>query len=188
MTGEEDGRATTTKEDGRATTDEKLERTARASADDRLRPVVHSGVDTVSIPRIAALLAEFGDSFARRAFAPREREYCERRPDPVQHYAARWAAKEAFLKALGEARPTVSLDEIAVARKPEGPHLALGPEATAALDRRFADEGADPDRTDVSVSLSHDRDGECATAHVVAVGARGAEAGSRATADGGDRP
>lgn len=144
---------------------------ATLATDEDAAPVVRSGADVVSIARIADLLDEFGDSFAERAFAPEEREYCDARSSPPQHYAARWAAKEAFLKVLDEPSPTVPLDEIAIERAPTGPRLDLGVDAAAALAEALASAGADPGRFGASVSLSHDRDRGVATAHVVVVGA-----------------
>jgi holo-[acyl-carrier protein] synthase len=57
------------------------------------------GVDLIEISRIKRALAR--DGFRERVFTDAEREYCESRPNPAQHYAARFAAKEAIGKALG---------------------------------------------------------------------------------------
>ncbi|MDQ4018746.1 MAG: holo-ACP synthase [Actinomycetota bacterium] len=57
------------------------------------------GVDLIEISRIERALAR--DGFRERVFTSAEREYCESRPNPAQHYAARFAAKEAIGKALG---------------------------------------------------------------------------------------
>ncbi len=58
------------------------------------------GVDIVEIKRIQQVLAD-NKRFAERVFAPSEIEYCETKARKAQHYAARFAAKEAFFKALG---------------------------------------------------------------------------------------
>lgn len=130
---------------------------------------VRSGVDVVSIRRVADLLAEFGDSFRARAFAPAERRYCERRGDPPQHYAARWAAKEAFVKAV--ATDAVPFREVGIRRDADGPALAPTGRADAALDATAAAEGW---RTvDAAVSLSHDRTADRAAGQVVLVGVTG---------------
>ncbi|WIV65779.1 holo-ACP synthase [Natrialbaceae archaeon AArc-T1-2] len=133
-------------------------------------PWTASGVDVVSISRIADLLEEFDPSFAERAFTAAERAYCDRRVDPSQHYAARWAAKEAFYKTLADPSPSIPAAEIEVRREPTGPRLELGPSAATALADRLEAAGVDPDRTDRSVSLSHDRDRDVAVAQVVVVG------------------
>jgi holo-[acyl-carrier protein] synthase len=59
------------------------------------------GVDVVQVSRIAESLERFGDRIRRRLFTDAEREYCERHKDPLPHFAARFAAKEAASKALG---------------------------------------------------------------------------------------
>lgn len=58
------------------------------------------GVDIVEINRIQQVLAD-NKRFTERVFAPAEVEYCEGKARKAQHYAARFAAKEAFFKALG---------------------------------------------------------------------------------------
>ena len=58
------------------------------------------GVDLIEIPRIARALPRF-PGFRERCFTEAERAYCDARPNPPQHYAARFAAKEAVGKALG---------------------------------------------------------------------------------------
>ena len=58
------------------------------------------GVDLIEIERIRRALARY-PSFRERCFTPAEREYCDSRPNPAQHYAARFAGKEAIGKALG---------------------------------------------------------------------------------------
>jgi holo-[acyl-carrier protein] synthase len=57
------------------------------------------GVDLIEIARVRRALGRAG--FRERCFTEAERAYCESRPHPAQHYAARFAAKEAVGKALG---------------------------------------------------------------------------------------
>jgi holo-[acyl-carrier protein] synthase len=57
------------------------------------------GVDLIEIARIKGALRR--DGFRERVFTEAERAYCESRPNPAQHYAARFAGKEAIGKALG---------------------------------------------------------------------------------------
>src|SRR5262245_65817472 len=59
------------------------------------------GVDIVRIGRMRDVIARWDERFLRRVFTPGEIAYCQSRRDPVQHFAARFAAKEAGLKALG---------------------------------------------------------------------------------------
>ena len=58
------------------------------------------GVDLIEIARIRRALDRY-PSFRDRCFTDAERAYCESRPNPPQHYAARFAGKEAVGKALG---------------------------------------------------------------------------------------
>jgi len=61
---------------------------------------VNVGVDLIEIGRIRRALQRY-PSFRERCFTAAERSYCESRPNPAQHYAARFAGKEAVGKALG---------------------------------------------------------------------------------------
>ena len=58
------------------------------------------GVDLVDLERFKAVVART-PSFVSRVFSEEERAYCEYKPRPIEHYAARFAAREAVLKALG---------------------------------------------------------------------------------------
>ena len=58
------------------------------------------GVDLIEIERVRRALDRH-PSFRARCFTDAEREYCDSRPNPAQHYAARFAGKEAVGKALG---------------------------------------------------------------------------------------
>ena len=62
--------------------------------------VLGIGMDLVEVARIERMIREKGDRALRRLFTPREIEYAARRVHPAQHYAARFAAKEAAYKAL----------------------------------------------------------------------------------------
>jgi holo-[acyl-carrier protein] synthase len=61
---------------------------------------VKVGLDVIEIERIRRALARH-PSFRERCFTAAERAYCDSRPNPAQHYAARFAGKEAVGKALG---------------------------------------------------------------------------------------
>lgn len=63
--------------------------------------VVGSGIDVVEIGRIERALARRGERFAQRVFTPGEIADCRRRRRPARHFALRFAAKEAAMKALG---------------------------------------------------------------------------------------
>ena len=77
------------------------------------------GVDLIEIRRIERAFARY-PGFAARVFTDSERAYCNSRPNPAQHYAARFAGKEAVGKALGcGVRFTWREIEIAGRPKPE---------------------------------------------------------------------
>ncbi len=63
-------------------------------------PVAGIGVDMVEIARMERVM-ERTPSFCARVFTEEERRYCDSRPRPAAHYAARFAAREAVLKSLG---------------------------------------------------------------------------------------
>ncbi len=63
--------------------------------------IVGSGIDIAEVPRIGRSIARFGDRFLQRIFTAGEIRYCERKANRVERYAARFAAKEAAMKALG---------------------------------------------------------------------------------------
>src|SRR5882724_3682735 len=100
------------------------------------------GVDIVEIDRIAKSVRN--PRFLQRVFTPQEIRYCRSRKNAAQHFAVRFAAKEAVWKAVGE--PTLVHRDIQVRNRSNGKPevmLAAGFEAIA---RR------------VSISLSHGRD------------------------------
>jgi holo-[acyl-carrier protein] synthase len=59
------------------------------------------GIDLVAVERIQHSLERYGDRFKKRIFSENEIKYCDSRPHPALHYAARFAAKEAYVKAIG---------------------------------------------------------------------------------------
>jgi holo-[acyl-carrier protein] synthase len=63
--------------------------------------VIGIGTDIIECLRIAQMIERHGELFIGRVYTAREIEYCSSRKAATQHYAGRWAAKEAVLKALG---------------------------------------------------------------------------------------
>lgn len=59
------------------------------------------GIDLMEVARIRRSIENYGEQFLGRIYTASEREYCERRARTFEHYAARYAAKEAFAKAIG---------------------------------------------------------------------------------------
>lgn len=89
------------------------------------------GNDILEVGRIQRELDQLGPSFRERLFSPDEIAYCEAKRYPAQHYAARFAAKEAFLKALSTGlRDGLSWTDMEVRNDPAGaPELVLSGEA-----------------------------------------------------------
>lgn len=63
--------------------------------------IIGIGTDIVECLRIAKMIERHGELFLGRVYTSHEIEYCSSRKAATQHYAGRWAAKEAVLKALG---------------------------------------------------------------------------------------
>jgi holo-[acyl-carrier protein] synthase len=63
--------------------------------------IVGTGIDITEVPRIRQSIERFGDRFLHRIFTESERRYCDSKANRVERYAARFAAKEAAMKALG---------------------------------------------------------------------------------------
>lgn len=88
--------------------------------------IIGLGFDATDIPRIAEVLGRYGDRFLRRIFTEGEIAYCTRRRDPVPSLAARFASKEACMKALGTGHSRgVLWKEIEVYRQFGPPQLRL---------------------------------------------------------------
>jgi len=63
--------------------------------------IVGTGIDIAEVPRIRQSIARFGDRFLQRIYTAGEIRYCDSKANRVERYAARFAAKEAAMKALG---------------------------------------------------------------------------------------
>jgi len=97
--------------------------------------IVGVGIDLISVARIATALARHPDRFAARVFTEGERAVCAGRGQPAQHFAARFAVKEATLKALGVPEG-LSWHELEVVSDASGaPGLRLSGRAAAAAQR-----------------------------------------------------
>lgn len=97
---------------------------------------LHQGIDIVSVERIRQILQNQGARFAARVFSASERRYCESKKMKYEHYAARFAAKEAVIKALsatGRKTPP-DLCDIEVRHQATGrPFIRLAAKASAKL-------------------------------------------------------
>ena len=121
--------------------------------------VVGIGVDLVDIGRIRRMLDRH-PTFRERVFTPAEVAYCESKASPAERYAARWAAREATIKALGGIRG-LRYHDISVGRHRSGaPVILLEGQAKLRAEERGIRQ--------VLVSFSHER--AMAAAFCVAVG------------------
>jgi len=124
------------------------------------------GADLVETERVRRAIERWGERFLLRAFTPEERSYCQGKSHPHLHFAARFAAKEAVLKALGGG---VSYLEIEVLNDSRGVPLVRLPQR---LRSRFR----------VAISLSHTKSYALAFA-LVEEGGRGSLAPTEAFGD-----
>lgn len=88
--------------------------------------VIGIGTEIIECVRIARMIEQHGELFLERVYTPAEVAYCSERSSATQHFAARWAAKEAVMKAiLGRSRG-IRWNEIEVVHAPEsGPEIQL---------------------------------------------------------------
>jgi len=112
---------------------------------------VKVGIDLIEIPRISRALERYA-GFRERCFTEAERAYCESRANPAQHYAARFAGKEAVGKALGSG-VYFTWREIEIAGRPK-PGVTLSGKTRAWAERVGAGR--------IELSMTHSR--ELATA------------------------
>jgi len=120
---------------------------------------IYQGVDIVEISKLKKVFTNNKD-FAMDIFTENERDYCLSKKDPFPHFAARFAAKEAGLKALGIGMSGIGIDntfqEIEVARTPSGkPGISLGGWSEKISRKKNIDQ--------LTLSLSHSADYAIAT-------------------------
>ena len=97
-------------------------------------PIIGLGFDATDIPRVREVFERYGDRFLGRVFTAAEIAYCKRHRDPVPSLAARFASKEAAMKALGTGHSRgVLWKDIEVFRRFGPPELRL----TGGALRRF---------------------------------------------------
>lgn len=120
------------------------------------------GTDIIECVRIAKMIERHGELFLDRVYTTNEVLYCSERKAATQHYAGRWAAKEAVLKALGTGWTRgIQWTDIEVRNEPGGrPSIML-----AGVARELSIEMG---ITEVQISISHCR--SHATAYALAVG------------------
>jgi holo-[acyl-carrier protein] synthase len=94
------------------------------------------GVDIADVKRIKNALERWGNRFVARTFSSREADYCRRHRDEALRFAARFAAKEAFIKCMGSARG-ILWNEIELLNDRSGkPHFHLADSIRKKLEKR----------------------------------------------------
>jgi holo-[acyl-carrier protein] synthase len=121
-----------------------------------------TGIDIVNIERIESMMARWGDLFLGRVFTEREIVWCQQRTRPPECFAIRFAAKEAFLKAIGRGlRNGIQWTDIEVENDPLGkPLFSFYRKAKEVLETQRI--------TKALLTLSHER--PYAVAHVLLEG------------------
>lgn len=128
--------------------------------------VLGIGSEIVECLRIAQMIERHGELFINRVYTAYEINYCHNRKQSTQHFAGRWAAKEAIFKAIGSRwRKGIRWRDLEIRNHPDG-HISatfLGP-AVEIIERVGVE--------DFMISISHCR--SYATAYVLAMGHSGA--------------
>jgi holo-[acyl-carrier protein] synthase len=121
--------------------------------------IVGTGVDLAEVPRIQAAAERFGDRFIHRIYTQAEIAYVRRKANAYQRYAARFAAKEAGMKAIGTGwRHGVKWQDFEVANLPSGKPTLRFHGVAAEFARKLGVRN-------VSLSLTHTA--EYGMAHVI---------------------
>ena len=111
--------------------------------------IVGSGVDLAEVPRIRQSVERYGRRFVERIYTPGEIAYVERKANRFERYAARFAAKEAGMKAIGTGwRRGVRWKDFEVVNLPTG-------RPTLRLHGRAAEVAAELGVRNISLSLTH---------------------------------
>ena len=118
------------------------------------------GVDLIEIARVRQTLAKYS-GFRERCFTEAEQAYCDSRPNPAQHYAARFAGKEAVGKALGFG--------VAVNFAWREVEIVGRPKPSVRLSGRLAERAAGLGAREVELSMTHSKELAAAVAVVADV-------------------
>ena len=131
------------------------------SASKRSR-VIGLGTDIIECARIGEMIHKHGELFLNRVFTQQEIAYCSSRKTSNHHYAGRWAAKEAALKALGTGwAKGIQWTDIAVSHQ-------LGGKPIITIDGVAAEIAKEQGIAEIMLSISHCR--HYAVAYCIAVG------------------
>lgn len=85
--------------------------------------ILGSGIDIIEIARIKKAVERWGDGFLKHIFNAEEIAYSSRQKNPYQHYAVRFAAKEAVFKAVGDLKLTWK--DVTITHDPDGKPVCI---------------------------------------------------------------
>ena len=121
---------------------------------------IRTGIDIIEVERIHQSVANSGPHFTERIYTKSEIEYCSSAANKYERFAARFAAKEAFAKALGTGFTGLCLSDFYVAKDERGkPYFVFGDKTKKILDNSLANN------YNIQLSLSHEN--EFAVAFVI---------------------
>lgn len=111
--------------------------------------ILGTGIDLAEVERIRAAIERYGERFLHRVYTPHEIAYVERKANRYERFAARFAAKEAGMKAIGTGwRGGITWHDFEVANEPSG-------RPTLRLSGRAAQVAAALGVRRISLSLTH---------------------------------
>jgi holo-[acyl-carrier protein] synthase len=120
-----------------------------------------TGIDITSVIRIKRIIERWGDRFLNKVFTEEERIYCLNKAIPAQHFAARFAAKEAAFKMLGTGLRDNSWNDVTIYKNSLGkPEVNLQGKAARKAEKLGIEK--------IYISLSHEKN--YAVAQVIAEG------------------
>ncbi|OGX09109.1 MAG: holo-[acyl-carrier-protein] synthase [Omnitrophica WOR_2 bacterium GWA2_47_8] len=111
--------------------------------------ILGTGIDIIEIERVQKAIDRWGDDFLHHVFTKEEIDYAQKRKFPTQHFAARFAAKEAVLKAFGD-NAHISWKDIQVANDKHGKPVCVF------KDKKF--------KNNILISISHSKNYAVASA------------------------
>jgi holo-[acyl-carrier protein] synthase len=113
--------------------------------------IIGIGIDISSQQRIKQSIAQLGDKFLQRILTARELAQCQTIQDSIARYTGRFAAKEAFMKAIAISNTKVGFHEIEIFNHENGaPYIVTSKRATDILAQLMVNQ--------IHISISHDAD------------------------------
>lgn len=124
-----------------------------------MKPLLSQGIDLVQVSRVKQVIQRQGNAFLHKVFSLEERSYCQGRKREFEHFAARFAAKEAFLKAaqtFQKKLKSIPFSEISVQKNAYGQPFFH-------FSKKQLKHWNLPSNIQISLSLSHEQEFAIAT-------------------------